>query len=126
MDDRERVMAIVDIENNQIPPVEINCSDFNGVKIFWNIDLLRCDAQIKEKMVFDVDSLFNEEDDVDKEWAMRKISNEPIIIAKRDDGKFEILDGKHRLFRAKMCGQKQIEAYFFTEKELEKYILFIK
>lgn len=126
MDDRERVMAIVDIENNQIPPVEINCSDFNGVRIFWNIDLLRCDAQRKEKMVFDVNCLFNEEDDVDREWAMRKISNEPIIIAKRDDGKFEILDGKHRLFKAKMCGQKQIEAYFFTESELEKYILFIK
>ena len=57
---------------------------------------------------------------------MRKISSEPIIITKRADDKFEVIDGKHRLYKAKMCGQMEIEAYFFTEQELEKYILFIK
>lgn len=125
-DDLERAITIKAIENNQIPPAEINVSICDGVKIFWNIDLLRKDSQKKEKKLFDVNSLFNVEDKVDEEWAMRKISSEPIIITKGADDKFEVLDGKHRLYKAKMCGQKEIEAYFFTEQELEKYILFIK
>lgn len=91
----------------RLPPEEINCTERDGKKILYNVDRLRIDANKKEKQVYNVDLIFNKEDSVNREYALEKISNEPIIVTKSDDDKYVILDGKHRLYKAKMNGQKK-------------------
>lgn len=107
----------------RIPGMEINVLEYGEKKIMWDVDPLKFDAKKKEKMTISVDEIFSDENTVDKEWALTHLSNEPIILTKLSDGKYVVLDGKHRLYRAKVCGQKEIEAYFFEESELEKYEL---
>lgn len=59
--------------------------------------------------------IINEDDYVNKEYAVLNIFDEPIIITKMKDDKYVILDGKHRLYKAKVSGQKKIEAYFLKK-----------
>lgn len=101
---------------------EINVLEYKGTKITWDIDPLKLDAKKRDIILFQVEDIFSEEDKVNEEWALTHWSSEPIIVTKLNK-KYVVLDGKHRLYRAKINGQKEIEAYFFEEDELEKYII---
>ena len=104
------------------PTIEITSLHYYGKTVLCNVDWLREDTIFRTAKIFNVNDIFNEDDVVDKEKAMANISSEPIIITKLENG-YGILDGKHRLYRAKNMGQKEIQAYFYELKELEKYIL---
>lgn len=109
--------------NIWVPPMEINCSENNGVKVLWNVDLLRKDTRRTQKKLFSVQMLFNPDNIVDATYAMTKSMDEPIIIMKTEEDSYEILDGKHRLYKAKMTGQKEIWAYVISMEDRNKYIL---
>lgn len=109
-------------EKFRIPGEEINILEYEGTKITWDVDSLKLDAKKKEKILFQVEEIFSSEDKVNEEWALTHWSSEPIIVAQFNK-KYVVLDGKHRLYRAKINGQKEIEVYFFEENELEKYII---
>ncbi len=115
-------MEIQPCNDKKIPPIEITSLHYYGKTVLYNVDLLREDTIFKIPQMFNVNDIFNEDDVVDKERAMANISTEPIIITKLEN-EYGVLDGKHRLYRAKNMGQKEIQAFFYELKELEKYIL---
>ena len=84
--------------------MEINCTEYDGKEITYDIDSLIKATTSKTKQIYDVDILFNKDDNVIKEFALATISDKPIITKVNDD-KYEILDEKHRLCKAKICGQ---------------------
>lgn len=109
-------------KKNIFPPTEINCIENKGKKILFNVDLLRINSIKKEKQFYDINDLFDINDTVDEDYALTKSLSEPVIITKIDD-KYEVLDGKHRVYRAKNEGIVKIEAYFYEIQELDEYIL---
>ena len=56
--------------------------------------------------------------DLDEDYAMTTDTGQPALFVPHH-GKDLCIDGTHRLFKAAMLGQKEILAYFLTERQTE-------
>lgn len=107
----------------KIPGNQINISENNRIKVVWDIDYIISEMKGAKTKVLSVDKLYNEEDQVDKSYAMQTDLSSPIIVAKLNEKEYEIVDGKHRLYKAKMIGRKEINGYSIEPDNLSKYIM---
>lgn len=107
----------------KIPGIQINISENNGIKVVWDIDSIISEIKGAKTKEFSVDKLYNEKDKIDTSYAMQTDLRFPIIVARLNDEKYEIVDGKHRLYKAMMTGRKEIEAYCIESDNLSKYIM---
>lgn len=109
--------------NEKIPGNQINISENNGIKVVWDIDSIVSEMAGTKTKVLSVDKLYNEKDQVNSSYAMQTDLRFPIIVAKLHGEEYEIVDGKHRLYKAKMIGKKEIDSYCIEPKDLFKYIM---
>lgn len=115
---------VIKEEDTLFPLIRQLCVfDYNGRKVHCNVDLLIKDYKGKQAEVVNVNEIFKPESTVNFEYAMKTDTSSPIIIARFDDGTYEVLDGNHRLFRAAHEGKSQIMAHILNELELNKYIV---
>ena len=104
----------------ELPFNELNFTDRGNQDVKRLIEA----TATKKSRKYPVADLWRDDYGIDKDYAMRHISDVPIIITwYSDEEKYDVLDGKHRLYRAKMNGQKEIEAYFFDEVELKDFMM---
>lgn len=106
-----------------LPPNQLCTFEHDGKKIHCNVDLLIEDYKEKQAEQVNVSEIFKPESKVNSEYAMKTDISQPVIIARFDDGTYEVLDGNHRLYRAVHEGQGQIMAHILNESELKKYIM---
>lgn len=109
--------------NEKIPGNQINISENNGIKVVWDIDSIISEMAGTKTKVLSVDKLYNEKDQVNASYAMQTDLRFPIIVEKLHGEEYEIVDGKHRLYKAKMIGKKEIDSYCIEPKDLFKYIM---
>jgi hypothetical protein len=88
-------------------------------------------ADIQKRYIW-ADKLFTSADDLrkdqsddglktDPEWITRSMSTElsfPILMLQHPDGKWEIIDGNHRTWKAWNSGMKSIEGYLIIPANL--------
>jgi hypothetical protein len=56
-----------------------------------------------------------------EEWFNRSMGSDlsfPILLLKKKDGRFDIIDGNHRVWKAWKTGAKEIQAYVFDSSNL--------
>jgi hypothetical protein len=102
---------------------EISCSTRNGMKIIWDVERALKVSQKYGVKNIKVDEYFDASDGVNQEFAMNTERNEPIIVANIGNGKHTVIDGKHRIFKAKKLGHNEILAYIVPEKEIKNCIV---
>lgn len=107
----------------KIPGNQINISENNGIKLVWDIDFIISEIKGSRTKALSVDKLYNEKNQVNKSYAMQTDLQFPIIVAKLSNEEFEIVDGKHRLYKAKMTGLKEIDSYCIEPNDLFKYLM---
>lgn len=59
----------------------------------------------------------------DPEYAMSTDLSKPLILIQLCDGKERLIDGNHRLYKAKKEGIKYITCYYLTVSQQQKYIV---
>lgn len=107
----------------KIPGNQINISENNGITVVWDIDFIICEMKETKTQVLSVDKLYDERNQVDESYALQTDLMTPVIVAEICEGKYEVLDGKHRIYKAKMTGREEIEAHCIARNDLHKYIL---
>lgn len=107
----------------KIPGNQINISENNGIKVVWDIDSIISEMKGAKTKVVSVNKLYNKKDRVNKSYAMQTDLTFPIVVAKFNDKEYEIIDGKHRLYKAMVTGRKEIEAYCIELDDFSKYIM---
>ena len=48
---------------------------------------------------------------------------QPLILVQLCPGKDKLIDGNHRLYKAKLLGVKTLSAYYLTPEQHQKYII---
>lgn len=74
-------------------------------------------AQIQNKYI-NANDLFV---DAEGEWTQRSMKTDlsyPILVLELDDGRFDIIDGNHRVWKAWKNGVKAVKAYLIKKKDL--------
>ena len=67
------------------------------------------------------DKLFIDNDDPQDDWASRSMKTDlswPILMLQYPDGKWEIIDGNHRTWKAWKIGEKSISGYIIPSDKL--------
>lgn len=105
------------------PGNQINISENNGVKVVWDIDSIIYEMKGTNTQILPVDKLYDEKNQIDERYALQTDLTIPVIVAEICKEKYEILDGKHRVYKAKMTGKEEIEAYCIKRDDFHKYIL---
>lgn len=59
----------------------------------------------------------------DKEYAMTTDLTQPLVLVQLCAGKDKLIDGNHRLYKAKLLGVKTLSAYYLTPEQHQKYII---
>ena len=49
--------------------------------------------------------------------------SQPLVLVQLCAGKDKLIDGNHRLFKAKRLGVKTLSAYYLTPEQHQKYII---
>ncbi|HNX15118.1 MAG TPA: ParB/Srx family N-terminal domain-containing protein [Oscillospiraceae bacterium] len=49
--------------------------------------------------------------------------SQPLILVQLYAGKEKLIDGNHRLYKAKQLGIKTLSAYYLTPEQHQKYII---
>lgn len=91
--------------------------------ILWNIsEMLKYTSQYT-KQLMKVDDLVRRNIFSGQiEHAMETDINNPIVIINLFEGKDKVIDGNHRLFKAKRLGIEYIEAYYLKQNQHTQYI----
>lgn len=58
----------------------------------------------------------------DPEYAMETDLTKPLILAELQEGKYKLLDGNHRLYKARALHVDRLPVYFLTREEQIRYI----
>ena len=58
----------------------------------------------------------------DPEYAMETDLTKPLILAELQEGKYKLLDGNHRLYKARALHVDRLPVYFLTREEHIRYI----
>lgn len=58
----------------------------------------------------------------DPEYAMETDLTRPLILAELQEGKYKLLDGNHRLYKARALHVDRLPVYFLTREEHIRYI----
>lgn len=58
----------------------------------------------------------------DPEYAMETDLTKPLILAELQEGKYKLLDGNHRLYKARALQVDRLPVYFLTREEHIRYI----
>ena len=58
-----------------------------------------------------------------KEYAMTADLSQPLVLVQLCAGKDKLIDGNHRLYKAKLLGVKTLPAYYLTPEQHQKYII---
>lgn len=58
----------------------------------------------------------------DPEYAMETDLTKPLILAELQEGKYKLLDGNHRLYKARALHVDRLPIYFLTREEHIRYI----
>lgn len=58
----------------------------------------------------------------DPEYAMETDLSRPLILAELQEGKYKLLDGNHRLYKARALQVDRLPVYFLTREEQIRYI----
>lgn len=92
--------------------------------IAWDIEKMKKDITqypLKEYNTFELceKNLFHG----DEKYAMSTDISIPLIIVELTAGKEKLIDGNHRLFKAKKLNVKTITAYYLSETQHKKYIV---
>jgi len=75
--------------------------------------------EIQKKYIASKDLFINVEEG--EEWHKRSMNadlNFPILLLKQKDGRFDIIDGNHRVWKAWKTGVKNIQAYVLNSDNL--------
>jgi hypothetical protein len=82
-------------------------------------------SEIQRRVTLDgkpvADKLFVDPDDPNDEWASRSMGTElnfPILMLQYPDGKWEIIDGNHRTWKAWKSNMKTINGYLLPSDQL--------
>ena len=97
-----KVSQIADWAKKNLQPVALKISDFQSKYI-------------------DAKDLFIDVEEGD--WVDRSMNSNlsfPILVLDRPDGKWEIIDGNHRLWKAWKSGMKTINAYLIDSNNMQK------
>ena len=58
-----------------------------------------------------------------REYAMTTDLSQPLVLVQLCAGKDKLIDGNHRLYKAKLLGVKTLSAYYLTPEQHQKYII---
>lgn len=58
-----------------------------------------------------------------KEYAMTADLSQPLVLVQLCAGKDKVIDGNHRLYKAKQLDVKTLSAYYLTPEQHQKYII---
>ena len=99
----------------------------NGYDVItWNITEILKDIGEKDLPVYDysVEDLCACNDFTgDAEYAMSNVNDEPCVIAKLNEYTEILIDGNHRLYKAKQSGMSKISCYVLPVEFHKKFIV---
>lgn len=104
-------------------PRQIYTMEHEGYKYTWNIDKLINDSLNFHLIEISIKEIKYDFEELNIEYAMKNDNNAPIIVIRYRDGKYELLDGNHRVYRYIQEGKQTIMAYCLQEQEADKYIM---
>ncbi len=58
-----------------------------------------------------------------KEYAMTTDLSQPLVLVQLCPGKDKLIDGNHRLYKAKQLGIRTLSAYYLTPEQHQKYVI---
>lgn len=100
----------------------------DGEKIFWNISKMR--SYIKKhnipKKIFLISDLYKfNKSPINEEHAIKTDYNIPGLIVELIEGKlfYKLIDGNHRLYKAKISGETTFSCYYFSFDEQIKFVV---
>ena len=107
-------------------------ASYSDGKKTWNVGTIYDYVKHKEPGNLDIDKLFEEafsgdlSEKFDEEFESKEFIDRankssleyPIMVLKTSDGFLDVIDGNHRLWKAKQRGHRLISAYIITEDEL--------
>ena len=95
----------------------------NSGTILWNIsEMLKYTSQYAKQLMKVDDLVKNNFFSGQIEHAMGTDINNPIVVINLCDGKDKVIDGNHRLFKARNHGIEYIEAYYLKQNQHTRYI----
>jgi hypothetical protein len=126
--------------DNNFTPAEIRKGDeyfVNGIfefNITMMIENIKSNPEIFIPEKVSVSEFYNDFSVIDEEYIYSVIVDEPVILAEIAPGRYNLIDGNHRMEKAKRRGYKDISAYklgpvqhvmFLTSRcSYEKYIVY--
>jgi hypothetical protein len=100
----------------------------DGDKIFWNITKMR--DYVKNKNIpiksFKINELYEyNQSPINQKYAMETDYKIPGILVELIKGKlfYKLIDGNHRLYKAKIFGEEIINCYYFIFEEQIKFVI---
>jgi hypothetical protein len=98
----------------------------DGCEIIWDINALLKDLQNKSypvcnRRILDFDEINNSCGDI--EYAMSTDLENPCIVVELTETIKKLIDGNHRLYKAKALGIESISCYFLPLEYHKKFIL---
>lgn len=91
--------------------------------IMWNIGDMLLDISSFQKKKFSVDKLSeNNPFHGNEDYALQTDLSLPCVVVNLSNKFDKLIDGNHRLFKAKKEGLKEIECYYLQEEEHIKFI----
>jgi hypothetical protein len=124
--------------NDQFVPVPIDTGDEyypNGIFVFnitKMIDYIKSHASEIKLQKIRIEAYYRSNNDLNEEFVQQADLARPLILAEIRPGAYNIIDGYHRLEKARRVGIDELEAYFLspyqhmafitTQKAYEAYI----
>lgn len=91
--------------------------------LMWNVGSMLANLSSFELVSFNVDALSESNPfHGNTDYAMTTDLSKPIIVVELAENKFKVIDGNHRLFKARSRGIETRSAYYLTKAEQIRFI----